>query len=445
CSSLLGALTENGPIELNADGTLSPNAYAWNSQASILFLESPAGVGFSFNAAQNYSTNDDATAALNYGALQSFYAKFPHLVNNDFYIAGESYGGVYIPTLSRNVVAGGSPANFRGFAIGNGLLEQTMLANSYLLFTHYHGLYSPSMWNSLVSNCCAGVSNTEKCNFVGNTAPACVQSVAAIQGQLNSMPLNPYNIYSSCVQTSSGALTPAKVHQQMLKKYLFKYVDEVEGDAEGDDDNETPVGDNPTCVDLDYVGEYLNRPDVHQQMLKKYLFKYVDEVAEGDAEGDDDNDDETPVGDNPTCVDLDYVGEYLNRPDVRSALHITTQSLPWAACSPSVNANYVNQYTSLTEMVKKLLQGGLKGLIYNGDVDTVCNYLGDLWFSEGLGFSTVQDYQPWMYQGQIGGFYKIYENFGFATVRGSGHTVPMDKPGQAKEMFYRFLNMTKSQ
>ena len=93
CSSLLGALTENGPIELNADGTLSPNAYAWNSQASILFLESPAGVGFSFNAAQNYSTNDDATAALNYGALQSFYAKFPHLVNNDFYIAGESYGG----------------------------------------------------------------------------------------------------------------------------------------------------------------------------------------------------------------------------------------------------------------------------------------------------------------------------------------------------------------
>ncbi|KAH9395542.1 hypothetical protein TYRP_020567 [Tyrophagus putrescentiae] len=197
CSSLLGALTENGPIELNADGTLSPNAYAWNSQASILFLESPAGVGFSFNAAKNYSTNDDATAALNYGALQSFYAKFPHLVNNDFYIAGESYGGVYIPTLSRNVVAGGSPANFRGFAIGNGLLEQTMLANSYLLFTHYHGLYSPSMWNSLVSNCCAGVSNTEKCNFVGNTAPACVQSVAAIQNQLNSMPLNPYNIYSS--------------------------------------------------------------------------------------------------------------------------------------------------------------------------------------------------------------------------------------------------------
>ena len=275
--------------------------------------------------------------------------------------------GVYIPTLSRNVVAGGSPANFRGFAIGNGLLEQTMLANSYLLFTHYHGLYSPAMWNSLVSNCCAGVSNTEKCNFVGNSAPACVQSVAAIQGQLNSMPLNPYNIYSSCVQTSSGALTPAKVHQQMLKKYLFKYV--------------------------------------------------VDEVVEGDAEGDDN---ETPVGDNPTCVDLDYVGEYLNRPDVRSALHITTQSLPWAACSPSVNANYVNQYTSLTEMVKKLLQGGLKGLIYNGDVDTVCNYLGDLWFSEGLGFSTVQEYQPWMYQGQIGGFYKIYENFGFATVRGSG-------------------------
>lgn len=306
-------------------------------------------------------------------------------MNNDFYIAGESYGGVYIPTLSRDIVAGGSPANFRGFAIGNGLLEQTMLANSFLLYTHYHGLYSPSLWDSLVSNCCAGVANTEKCNFVGNQAPACVQSVTAIQNLLAAMPLNPYNIYSSCVQTSSkSGLTHEQAQRRMLKKYLLKYADQTE---------EEP----------------------------------------------------TNLGDNPTCVDLDYVGDYLNQKDVRKALHVTGQSLPWAACSPDVGNTYVNQYTSLTDMVRKLLKGGLKGLIYNGDVDTVCNYLGDLWFSEGLGFQTVQDYQPWMFQGQIGGFYKIYENFGFATVRGSGHTVPMDKPAQAKEMFYRFLNMTKSQ
>ena len=35
--------------------------------------------------------------------------------------------------------------------------------------------------------------------------------------------------------------------------------------------------------------------------------------------------------------------------------------------------------------------------------------------------------------------------FVFLCLFSLGHTVPMDKPGQAKEMFYRFLNMTKSQ
>ena len=40
----------------------------------------------------------------NYLALQDFFKKFDIYKDNEFFITGESYGGVYVPTLSALVV-----------------------------------------------------------------------------------------------------------------------------------------------------------------------------------------------------------------------------------------------------------------------------------------------------------------------------------------------------
>ncbi|VDN38980.1 unnamed protein product, partial [Dibothriocephalus latus] len=63
-------------------------------------MESPAGVGFSYAVNGNVSTDDDIVARNNFAALQNFFERFPIYKGRDFYITGESYGGVYVPTLA---------------------------------------------------------------------------------------------------------------------------------------------------------------------------------------------------------------------------------------------------------------------------------------------------------------------------------------------------------
>lgn len=48
CSSMLGLFAENGPYIIDDGETIiKPNPWPWNKNASLLFIESPAGVGFS--------------------------------------------------------------------------------------------------------------------------------------------------------------------------------------------------------------------------------------------------------------------------------------------------------------------------------------------------------------------------------------------------------------
>jgi carboxypeptidase C (cathepsin A) len=103
CSSLLGAFQELGPYVV--DDELSPthqvNPYSWNNNASLLFMESPAGVGYSIaNLSTDYPTNDYRQSEDAIKALLDWFSKFPEYKPNGFYISGESYGGIYVPWMA---------------------------------------------------------------------------------------------------------------------------------------------------------------------------------------------------------------------------------------------------------------------------------------------------------------------------------------------------------
>lgn len=107
CSSIGGGfLSELGPYYPSKDGSsLKANQYAWNREAHVVFLESPAFVGFSYsNTSTDAVVGDARTASDSFTFLRAFFRRFPHLADNPFFIAGESYAGHYVPNLAALIV-----------------------------------------------------------------------------------------------------------------------------------------------------------------------------------------------------------------------------------------------------------------------------------------------------------------------------------------------------
>jgi cathepsin A (carboxypeptidase C) len=134
CSSELGLFVENGPFKINDDRkTLSINAHSWNNVANVLYVDQPIGTGFSPSLI--YDVNEQQIASDFYIFLQGFVKAFPQFAGRDLYITGESYAGHYIPAMSAEIVRkGGLKLNFKGIAIGNGLVSMYHQYPDYATF-----------------------------------------------------------------------------------------------------------------------------------------------------------------------------------------------------------------------------------------------------------------------------------------------------------------------
>lgn len=89
----------------NGETTFHYNDYSWNLEASMLYIESPGGVGYSTCGSRAECTFDDDTSATdNLNAILYFFnTLFPEFVANDLYISGESYAGIYVPYVVNQI------------------------------------------------------------------------------------------------------------------------------------------------------------------------------------------------------------------------------------------------------------------------------------------------------------------------------------------------------
>ena len=77
CSSLTGFLDEIGPFTSDLySGNFTYNPYSWNMNASLLFIEQPAGVGFSITEDKNFTWDDLKSSNGLKIALDDFFSNF---------------------------------------------------------------------------------------------------------------------------------------------------------------------------------------------------------------------------------------------------------------------------------------------------------------------------------------------------------------------------------
>lgn len=93
-SSMIGLFTEMGPCRVNDFGNgTTHNPYGWSKHANIIFVDQPAGVGFSYLDKDIPLPATSFTAAEDmHHFLQLFTSDvFPDLRDREFHITGESY------------------------------------------------------------------------------------------------------------------------------------------------------------------------------------------------------------------------------------------------------------------------------------------------------------------------------------------------------------------
>ncbi|KAI6044860.1 serine carboxypeptidase [Pisolithus marmoratus] len=140
CSSSLGLFMELGPCRVLSDDGPVFNPYSWNSNASMFFVDQPIGVGFSYaDYDEMVSTTEEAAKDIA-AFVAIFFQNFPDFQNRGFHMAGESYGGRYLPVFAseiydqnvRLVEVGITPINLTSIMMGNGLTDWYRMVPTYV-------------------------------------------------------------------------------------------------------------------------------------------------------------------------------------------------------------------------------------------------------------------------------------------------------------------------
>lgn len=212
CSSMLGFAQEHGPYSMpDGEERFFRNPNSWNLETNMLYIESPAGVGYSYFYGDDKGHFDDTSSSEdNYAALVAFFEKFPEYRDHDLFISGESYAGIYVPYLAWQIIEHGSQFNLQGIIVGNGVTNYTYDCEpAYVGMGFWHALYSIEIHDKIAEYHCT-FANLEE-------SPEC----AAIERQIDQLvsKVNVYDVYRKCYhEDESNRLGSAMINGK-LKTY----------------------------------------------------------------------------------------------------------------------------------------------------------------------------------------------------------------------------------
>jgi cathepsin A (carboxypeptidase C) len=367
CSSQLALFAENGPCKVNEDGTDTVvNPYSWHKNANVMWVDQPAGSGFSTGAG---SVRNEKGVAENMNTfLQTFFTDFPQYQQHDFYIFGESYAGHYVPAISHNIWQNnkdGQGVNIplKGIAIGNGLTNPKEQYGHYAEMCHTGGA---DVGGHAPPACGAAVYDAMKV-----ATPVCQAAIATCDA----------GVPGSCIAAVDACNLPLIEPYQLTGKNVY--------------DMRIPCEHGRLCYDFDAVTTYLNNKDVQAQLGGTGTWGSCNTVV---------------------TLAFQTAGDYMKH---------------------------------FHDLLPDLMGDGIEVLIYAGDCDYICNWLGNKAWSQTLDWDhkdefNAADDKEWQFAGETVARHRNSNHFHFMQVYNAGHMVPMDQPAATLEMVNKFISGTLS-
>ncbi|KAL6843505.1 hypothetical protein ACP4OV_026567 [Aristida adscensionis] len=165
CSAFNAVVYEIGPLKFalqRYDGTLPRlvyNPYSWTQMASILFLDSPVGSGFSYaRDPKGYDVGDISSSMQIVTFLRKWFDDHPKYLSNPFYVGGDSYAGKLLPLIAQYISEGIEEMwrpllNLKGYLTGNPFTGDKIDRNSRVPYAHSFGIISDQLYEAARRSC----------------------------------------------------------------------------------------------------------------------------------------------------------------------------------------------------------------------------------------------------------------------------------------------------
>lgn len=356
CSSMTGLFMELGPASIDKNIKVVHNPSSWNANASVIFLDQPVNVGYSYS--DNPVSNTQAAGKDVYAFLTMFFDKFPEYAKQDFHITGESYAGHYIPQFASEILSHKKRnINLKSVAIGNGLTDGLTQYEYYRPMACGEGGYpavlSPSECDAMDAAYprCAGLINScYSSESVWTCVPASIYCNNAMIGPYQRTGMNVYDIRGPCEDSS-----------------------------------------------------------------------------------------------NLCYSEMGWISDYLNKKEVMETLGAEVSS--YESCNFDINRNFLmhgDWMLPFHKFVPDLLKE-IPVLIYAGDADYICNWLGNHAWTEALEWSGKKDFNgvhlaPFELNDKEYGQVKSAGNLTFLRLYQAGHMVPYNQPEASLTMLNRWTS-----
>ena len=142
------------------------------------------------------------------------------------------------------------------------------------------------------------------------------------------------------------------------------------------------------------------------------------------------------------CYHTANIGTYLNSHRVKTTLKVKQA---WTECNSAAHQNLMGDWLKNYERhIPTMLKNGHTALIYAGDADYMCNWLGNQKWTQAMKWHGQKGYLKapdltWKVNGEVRGTVRHSDGLTFVRIHDAGHMVPRDAPGASLAMLQQYL------